>query len=275
MILTGFFRAQWQNVLSDLLEAVSRMIPAMLSNFGILVRMIGRMFVVFFTWLVTSYQSLFSGSIYEAMVNGFIKIFTWLESKWKDFGTFMGKIWENLFDPAALYEVIAGGMGIDKLATDMADDIATTMENGLVAGLQGVASDELSKMTTGLEGMTPKTDTSILDMINTAYTPLTPPKPPELADAAAYSGPGFGNFGAGGKIGKTADTMAYQSSDYNKKLAEQAARFDFSGKPKSANPQLAAQQNTNVLLQKILNALLTGNPIPLIPAAVGGGSNTP
>lgn len=273
IMLSEWFRRNWKNIIGDLMEGTVRVVSAMISNFMTLVRMVGRLFVVFFTWIVTSFTSLFDTQVYDAVVNGFIRIFTWLESKWKDFGNFVSDLWENLFDPAALYDILTKGMGIQKTATKMADDITTTMEKGLFAGINGVVKDEMGNLKTGLEDMAIQTEA--LPQFNTTMPQApVPPKAPELGDAAAYKGPGFA-FGMGGAVGKTADTMAFGSSDYNKKLAEQAARFDFSGKPKSANPQLAAQLTTNTLLQKILNAMLTGNPIPLIPAAVGGGSNTP
>lgn len=276
MVLTGFFRAQWRKVLSDLLEATARIIPAMLENFVTLIRMLGRMFVVFFTWIVSSYRGLFGGQVYEAMVNGFMKIFTWLESKWKDFGTFIGKIWENLFDPAALYDVIMQGMGLDKVAEDMTNDITTTMEQGLFAGLQGVVTDELSNLRTGLEDMQPTADYGLVQQMLKLEAPaLKLPKIPELPDAAAYTGKGFGDLTSGAgllKNAKVEDAMAFGSSEYAKKLAETAMRFDFSGKPKT-NPQLAEQKETNTLLGRILTALKGQNTVNLQGAGIGGGTN--
>lgn len=268
-MLVQWFGRNWKNLIGDLMEGSVRVFFAMLENAQTMIRMMGRMFVVFFTWLLTSYQNLFSGDVYNAVVNGFIRVFTWLEDKWKSFGDFVGKIWENLFDPAALYEVLMEGMGINETASKMTDDITTTMEKGLFAGMDKVINEEMSNFKTGLEDMAIQTEAMPqFDMTVPQWPP--PAAPPQLPPAAAYTGPGFDGLGAGrAEATKIQETMSFRGSDYNKKLAEQAGRFDAVGKAK--NPQLAAQQQTNTILGKIYAALKGQQPVVVQGAGIGGG----
>lgn len=269
-LLVQWFGRNWKNLIGDLMEGSVRVFFAMLENAQTMIRMMGRMFVVFFTWLLTSYQNLFSGDVYNAVVDGFIRVFTWLEDKWKSFGDFVGKIWENLFDPAALYEVLMEGMGINETASKMTDDIATTMEKGLFAGMDKVINEEMGNFKTGLEDMAFQTEAlPQFDMTVPQWPP--PAAPPQLPPAAAYAGPGFDGLGTGrAEAAKIQESMAFRGSDYNKKLAEQAGRFDAVGKAK--NPQLAAQQQTNTLLGKIFTAITQQQPVMLQGAGIGGGT---
>lgn len=267
-MLVQWFGKNWQNLIGDLMEGSVRVFFAMLENAQTMIRMMGRLFVVFFTWLLTSYQNLFSGDVYNAVVNGFIRVFTWLEDKWKMFGDFVGKIWENLFDPAALYDVLMEGMGINETASKMTDDIAITMEKGLFAGMDKVINEEMGNFKTGLEDMDFQTEA--LPQFDVTVPQWPPPAaPPQLPPAGAYTGPGFDGMGAGrADITKVQDTMAFRGSDYNKKLAEQSGRFDAVGKAK--NPQLAAQQQTNTLLGKIFAAITQQQPVVVQGAGIGG-----
>jgi hypothetical protein len=77
-----------------------------------------------------------------------------------------------------------------------------------------------------------------------------------------------------GEAKAAVSATSFGSSAYNEKLAEQAARFDFSGKPKQ-NPLVAGQQQTNTLLGKILSAVSGSPSINLQPAGVAGGGTTP
>jgi tape measure domain-containing protein len=270
-VITAWFLDNWATIIPDMMELSARFAGALVNNIMVGLRTAARLMVVFVTWLVDTWYSMFDGRIFNAMVEGFVKIFTWLEDKWKKFAEFISNVWENLFDPAALYEVINQGMGIDDTASKMTDDIQTTLDKGLFAGIEQVVSSEANNLQTGLEGFsatTPELTGLKFDLPNLP----TPPKAPELADAAKYGGPGFGNLGAvSDKDYKVTNAMSATGSDYNKLLAEQSSRMASS----KANPQLAAANQTNVLLNNILGALKGAPKVNLQPAAVAGGVGTP
>jgi hypothetical protein len=270
MVISKWLLANWSTIIPDMMDLTTRFFGAMLNNASVAFRAVARLMVVFSTWLVDTWYSLFDGRIYEAMVSGFIKIFTWLEDKWKKFGLFMSRVWENLFDPGALYDVLVEGMGIDAAAAAMTQDIQTTLDKGLLEGVKDVLESEFANMQTGLEGFQASTPELTGLKFDTPKMP-TPPKAPELPDAAAYSGPGFGSFGAGASDYKVTEAMSATGSDYSKLLAEQAGRM---ATPK-ANPQLAAQQQTNNLLNLIYNALRGAPQVTLQPASVAGPGATP
>jgi tape measure domain-containing protein len=270
MVISKWLLANWSAIIPDMMDLTMRFFGAMLNNASVAFRAVARLMVVFSTWLVDTWYSLFDGRIYEAMVSGFIKIFTWLEDKWKKFGLFMSRVWENLFDPGALYDVLVEGMGIDAAAAAMTQDIQTTLDKGLLEGVKGVLESEFANMQTGLEGFQATTPELTGLKFDTPKMPA-PPKAPELPDAAAYSGPGFGSFGAGASDYKVTEAMSATGSDYSKLLAEQAGRM---ATPK-ANPQLAAQQQTNNLLNLIYNALRGAPQVTLQPASVAGPGATP
>jgi tape measure domain-containing protein len=270
-VLSKWLVDNWATIIPDMMDLTMRFFGAMISNAGVALRAVARLMVVFTTWLVDTWNALFDGRIYEAMVSGFIKIFTWLEDKWKQFGSFMSKVWENLFDPGALYDVLSKGMGIDATAAAMTQDIQTTLDKGLLEGVKGVLESEFANMQTGLEGFQATTPELTGLKFDTPTMP-TPPAAPVLPAAAAYSGPGFGSFGAGGNASfKATEAMSATGSDYNKLLAEQAGRM---ATPK-ANPQLAAQQQTNNLLNLIYNSLKGAPQVTLQPASVAGQGATP
>jgi tape measure domain-containing protein len=271
MVISKWLLANWSTIIPDMMDLTMRFFGAMLNNASVAFRAVARLMVVFTTWLVDTWYSLFDGRIYEAMVSGFIKIFTWLEDKWKKFGSFMSRVWENLFDPGALYDVLVEGMGIDATAAAMTQDIQTTLDKGLLEGVKGVLESEFANMTTGLEGFEASTPELTGLKFDVPKMP-TPPAAPVLPDAPAYSGKGFGDFGAGGASDyKATEAMSATGSDYSKLLAEQAGRM---ATPK-ANPQLAAQQQTNNLLNLIYNSLKGAPQVTLQPASVAGQGATP
>lgn len=270
-VISKWLMDNWATIIPDMMELTVRFFSAMISNAQVGFRTVARLMVVFTTWLADTWYSLFDGRVYEAMVSGFIKIFTWLEDKWKQFGTFMSKIWENLFDPGALYDVISQGMGIDATAEAMTQDIQTTLDKGLFEGIKGVIESEYKNLSTGLEGFQASTPALTGLKFDIPSMP-PPPKAPQLADAGAYTGPGFAGLGAGGaKDYKVTEAMAATGSDYSKLLAEQAGRM---ATPK-ANPQLAAQQQTNNILNMIYNALKNAPQVNLQPAGVAGQGANP
>jgi len=270
-VISKWLLDNWATIIPDMMDLTVRFFGAMISNAQVGFRTVARLMVVFTTWLVDTWYSLFDGRVYEAMVSGFIKIFTWLEDKWKAFANFMSKVWENLFDPGALYDILSEGMGIDATANKMTEDIQTTLDKGLFEGIKGVIESEYKNLSTGLEGFqasTPELTGLKFDM----PTMPPPPKAPELPDAGKYTGPGFAGLGAGGdKAFKATEAMSATGADYNKLLAEQSARMATS----KANPQLAAQQQTNTLLGLIYNALKGAPQVNLQPAGVAGQGAVP
>ena len=267
-IISTWLASNWQSVISDMMEITVRFIGAMGSNFFVGIRTVARLFLVFSTWMFSFYKSLFSGELFNAMVDGFMRVFTWLESKWKKFGEFMSKIWENLFDPVALGQVLWEGMGLDQTTQAMTEDIITTANEGLYAGIANVLESEGQNLSTGMEGFV--SQAAPMPQLNYSVPGWPPPAAaPVLPDAGKYSGSGF-NFGAS-KSYKATETMSATGSDYNKLLAEQSMR---SPTPK-ANPQLAAQQQTNNLLSLIYTALRGAPQVNLQPAGVGGQGANP
>ena len=270
-VISKWLLNNWATIIPDMMDLTMRFFGAMINNAQVGFRTVARLMVVFTTWLVDTWRSLFDGRVYEAMVSGFIKIFTWLEDKWKQFANFMSKVWENLFDPGALYDILSEGMGIDATAQAMTQDIQTTLDKGLLEGIKGVIESEYGNLSTGLEGFQASTP-ELTGLKFDVPTMPPPPKAPELPDAGKYTGPGFAGLGAGGdKTYKATEAMSATGADYNKLLAEQSARMATS----KANPQLAAQQQTNNLLGLIYNALKGAPQVNLQPAGVAGQGAVP
>jgi tape measure domain-containing protein len=270
-VISKWLLDNWATIIPDMMDLTMRFFGAMINNAQVGFRTVARLMVVFTTWLVDTWYSLFDGRVYEAMVSGFIKIFTWLEDKWKAFANFMSKVWENLFDPGALYDILSEGMGIDATANAMTQDIQTTLDKGLFEGIKGVIESEYGNLSTGLEGFQASTP-ELTGLKFDVPTMPPPPKAPELPDAGKYTGPGFAGLGAGGdKAFKATEAMSATGADYNKLLAEQSARMATS----KANPQLAAQQQTNNLLGLIYNALKGAPQVNLQPAGVAGQGAVP
>jgi tape measure domain-containing protein len=270
-VISKWLLDNWATIIPDMMDLTMRFFGAMINNAQVGFRTVARLMVVFTTWLVDTWYSLFDGRVYEAMVSGFIKIFTWLEDKWKAFANFMSKVWENLFDPGALYDILSEGMGIDATANAMTQDIQTTLDKGLFEGIKGVIESEYGNLSTGLEGFQASTP-ELTGLKFDVPTMPPPPKAPELPDAGKYTGPGFAGLGAGGdKAFKATEAMSATGADYNKLLAEQSARMATS----KAHPQLAAQQQTNTLLGLIYNALKGAPQVNLQPAGVAGQGAVP
>lgn len=246
-VLAKYVYENWQTLFFDMLKIVGAFVLALPQNIFTMWKMGMRLTWAFGSWLISYLPT----AIYNAFAAGF-KFVKTLFSQLLDAGK---AVWEFITSPS---KWASGAGAVMDFISKLGSDTKSAAENGFVETAKNIIDEERKNLTTGLQGVTlssPSIKGLKFDVPQEEKQKPPEPEmlPPPEAFTPDFSGIGIGagaGAGKGGSRYQVQDAISVQSGDYTKKMA---AYMDTIRGMKAAatDPNLAAQQKANQLLQRI------------------------